>query len=143
MAEAIAKAELKRRHVAGVRVWSRGLAGAGWVETAKYAVEALGRLGIELPRRPSQVLTEKDLEAADLVLTMTSAQRERVAADWPDVCKNTFVISDFSGTLRGDVPDPVGRSEEDYDRCAERLKDEIVALVPKLRRTLRRRRPER
>jgi protein-tyrosine-phosphatase len=143
MAEAIARAEIRRGGIVGVKVWSRGLAGGGGMETADYAVSALRKLGLRLARRPSLSLTLEDLEAADLVLTMTSGQKERLAADWPVSLNKAFVISEFSGTGRGDVRDPMGCPEEEYDECASRLKDEITKMVPKLRRTLSRRRPKR
>lgn len=136
MAEAIARAELERRRISGVEARSRGLAGGGGMETPAYATSAVSKLGVRLARRPSQSLTAEDLEAADLVLTMTSGQKRRLAAEWPGSLAKAFVISEFSGTGRGDVEDPLGGSQGVYDVCAERLRDEITRMMPKLLRAL-------
>lgn len=131
MAEAIARAELARHGITGVKVWSRGLA-AGGTETAAYAVSALARLGVRLAKRPSQSLTAQDLEAADLVLTMTSGQKRRIAADWPGSRDKTSVLSEFSRSGRGDIEDPMGGSEHAYDVCASALRDEMELAIPKV-----------
>jgi protein-tyrosine-phosphatase len=136
MAEALARAELARRRIEGARVFSRGLAGGG-AETTSGAVDALAKMGIDLARRRSQALTAQDLEAADLVLTMTSGQVRSLAAAWPSLQAKLHTISEFSGSGRGDIADPIGGSQTDYDQCAAALRGEIAAMIPRLRRALR------
>jgi protein-tyrosine-phosphatase len=140
LAETILKAELARREIGNVTVSSAGTdAGAG-TGVSRYAVAAAKRMGLVLRGRRARALTRGRTVSADLILTMTEAQRQTVTDLWPEAAGRTFVISEFSGTHRGDVRDPVGGSEQVYLDCAQVLAGEVRKMMPRLRGILRQRR---
>jgi protein-tyrosine-phosphatase len=144
MAEAILKAELAGEQAAGdlaaVRVSSAGLDASPREVVSGEAVGAIKRLGLEMERRGARRLTGETLRRADLVLTMTHSQKERIGERWPDTLEKTFVLSEFSGSGRGGIQDPIGGSERVYSGCARQLAAEVKKLVPCLRSRLKQRR---
>jgi protein-tyrosine phosphatase len=144
MAEAILKAELAGGEAAGdlamVRVSSAGLDAGPREAVSGEAAHAIKRLGLKMERRGAHRLTGDELRRADLVLTMTHSQKERIGERWPDTLERTFVLSEFSGSGRGGIQDPIGGSERVYSGCARQLATEIKKLVPRLRRRLKQRR---
>ena len=57
---------------------------------------------------------------------------------WPDVVGKTHVLSDYTGSQRGAITDPVGGSDAAYAACAVDLSDEIARLLPMLERAVER-----
>ncbi|HVP57435.1 MAG TPA: low molecular weight protein arginine phosphatase [bacterium] len=147
MAEAILKAELaagrRAAEFAGVRVVSAGLDVIPGDKVSREAVRAVKLLGLTMARRGARRLADDRVSSADLVLTMTPSQRERIIAQWPGAEEKTFVLSEFSGSDRGGIEDPLGGSDRVYSDCARRLASEIKRLLPRLSRRLRERRAHR
>ena len=143
MAEAILKAELAGEQAAGddalVRVSSAGLDTGPRDAVSKEAVAAIKRLGLKMERRSARRLTVEQIRRADLVLTMTHSQKERIGDRWPGALEKTFVVSEFSGSGRSGIQDPIGGSERVYSGCARQLVAEIRKLLPHLRRLKERR----
>lgn len=126
MAEAIARHLLARQAVAhggasgpgpvSVLVRSAGTsAGEGEPATVE-ARRALKKLGIELGRHASKGLTRSMIRDADEILAMTQAHVRAVEAMEPAAASKVATIDPA-----GDVPDPIGGSQEEYDRTAARL----------------------
>ncbi len=53
---------------------------------------------------------------------------------WPDAAGKTHVLSDYTGSGRGAITDPLGGSDGAYEECAAGLSDEIARLLPMLER---------
>jgi protein-tyrosine-phosphatase len=70
---------------------------------------------------------------------MTLSQKERIGDRWPGTLDKTFVVSEFSGSGRGGIQDPIGGSERVYSGCARQLVAEIRKILPRLRRLKERR----
>jgi len=143
MAEALMKAELAARGLAGVRVASAGVSADGSSVTTRSALAALAELGVKARSRKSRPLAERDLAEADLVLTMTDLQKQRIALDYPWARAKTFVVPEFSGSRRAEISDPIGGADREYVRCALALRAEARKIVPKLGGILRKRRDAR
>ena len=139
MAEALMRAELEARGLDGVKVSSAGIAADGTSATTASALAVLAKLGVKARSRRSRLLAEGDLAAADLVLTMTDLQKQRIALEHPWALAKTFVMPEFSGSRRAEISDPIGGLEREYLDCALALRAEAKRMVPGIRRILRRR----
>ncbi len=122
---------------AGVGAWEGDPASGG-------AVRAVRRFGEDITGHRSRPLAPGDVLAADLVLTMTRAQRAMVRLLVPEARRRVFTMEGFARSgWRGedgedaevDVPDPLGNSDEEYGRTAERLWSLARGVVRWLRET--------
>jgi protein-tyrosine-phosphatase len=137
LAEVMMKARLKQANIADVNVSSAGTAAFEGAHAAADARAVARRMGLRLGGFRSHPLTQLRIRRADLVLTMTAYQKRMITERWPEAARKTFVISELSGSGRGAITDPIGKSETVYERCAADLADEITRLVPKVRRMLK------
>ena len=105
-----------------LEVLSRGIAAPRGEPMSGIAAEALKRGGIPILPHSSEPITERDIEEADLVLTMTSDQKQFVVRNFPQARDKTFLLK-----KNGDIADPTLWDLLVY----ERLRDNIaVALSP-------------
>ncbi len=65
------------------------------------------------------------VEWADVILTMTAAQRDWILHAFPEAEGKVMRVSEYSGTAI-DVEDPYGGDRAEYARCA----DFLSALIP-------------
>lgn len=102
---------------AGVRVLSAGVSAAPGMPAAAEAIEVVGREGMDLNTHRSRPLTPELVHEADVIYTMTEAQRRAVLQMTPAAAEKIFVLDP-----QGDVDDPVGGGVESYERAAERIR---------------------
>jgi protein-tyrosine-phosphatase len=111
---------------AGTSAWDGSPASEG-----SYLV-ALER-GLDLSNHRARMLTAEQVQAADLILTMTGAHASRVA-DLGGASK-VATMREFAGlpSHERDVPDPFGGDVEAYRATANLLAELIEAIVSRLR----------
>ena len=95
--------------------WTRGgqPASAG-------AQAAMRSRGLDLSRHRSREVTREMLASFDLVLTMERAHQEAIRAEFPQLAGRVFMLSEAAGS-RGDIEDPYGGAQADYDETADLL----------------------
>jgi protein-tyrosine phosphatase len=127
MAEAIARNALEREpSIAAdgeVFVASAGVAAASGMPVSSEALAALKRLGIQHEGR-SKPLTAAMIRNADLVLCMSAghvATARRLVGDTPAHREKVHVLDPA-----GDIVDPIGQGQDEYDALALRL----ARLIP-------------
>ena len=77
----------------------------------------------------SQPVTQKLIDDADMVVTMTNSHKQLlVGAVGPD---KLFCIDDV--THKGDIADPYGRDLSAYKKVEKQLRDAMDAIVAKLK----------
>jgi len=91
------------------------------------------RLGLDIASHCSRRLTQDLTDRADLVLTMSTVHRRRIAGSFPEARNKVVVLGDYTG-IQGDVEDPFGGTLEAYYRCAEQLSRLVGALYDRLTR---------
>jgi protein-tyrosine-phosphatase len=89
------------------------------------------RLGLDVASHCSRRLTQDLIDRADLVLTMSTVHRRRIAGSFPEARSKVVVLGDYAG-IAGDVEDPFGGTLEAYYRCAEQLSRLVAALHARL-----------
>ena len=141
LAEMIAKSAIRRAGLEKVYVSSAGTTAGEGAMASENARAAARRLGLSLTRFRSRPLTRQRVRRADLILVMTEAQKHDVIGKWPDAAAKTYTITEFSGSRRKEIDDPVGKPVEAYTACSRVLKDEVNRIIPKLKRMHRMRRP--
>ncbi len=107
-------------------VASAGLAVASEGEGATaHAAAVMAERGLSLADHRARSLDACAVGRADLILTMTAAQKGRVLQLHPAAADRVFTLAEYAG-LRGgkgggDIPDPIGGDMAIYRRCAEGL----------------------
>lgn len=109
----IQPADLPLRHMV---VQSAGLHATRGMRATEEARVAVKDLGGDLSSHNSQSATTDLLRRADVIYTMTDAQKEEVLDLYPWAERKTFRLDQ-----EGDIGDPIGASIAVYERVARRL----------------------
>nr|WP_092070696.1 low molecular weight protein arginine phosphatase [Dendrosporobacter quercicolus]NSL48344.1 low molecular weight protein arginine phosphatase [Dendrosporobacter quercicolus DSM 1736]SDM13804.1 protein-tyrosine phosphatase [Dendrosporobacter quercicolus] len=138
MAEAILKEKVRQHQLEDkIRVFSAGVAAGAEAPASTGAYLAMSAKGIDLTSHYSRQLLPKDVEAADLVLTMTAGHKGAVLHIVPSAGDKLYTLAEFAGGA-GQVTDPFGGSAEIYQACAAQIEqlleqawEKITALAGK------------
>ena len=99
-----------------------------WTVDGRPATESatmvMAEMGIDIRGHRSRLLTERIVENAALILTMTLSHAEAVRAEFPEHENRVFLLSEVVG-YDYDIVDPIGGSLLDYEETAQ----EIEALI--------------
>lgn len=113
MAEAILRAEIKRRKIKWWDVSSCGIHAEVGGDISVNSKAALKEINVELKGFKPHQLTQKQIENSTLVITMTESQR-RILED----CGNIRSVKEMCGF---DIPDPYGYGIEVYRMTRDAL----------------------
>ncbi|WP_341875811.1 low molecular weight protein arginine phosphatase [Defluviitalea saccharophila] len=130
MAEALAKRELKKASL-NIEVVSRGISVFFTSGASEYAHQAMKDYDLTLDEHKSRQIEPKDIEDADLILTMTDNHKKYLHINFPEYKGKIFTLKEFVEES-GDVEDPYGGRIEEYRNCAESLQQLIQKLVLKI-----------
>jgi protein-tyrosine-phosphatase/tRNA A37 threonylcarbamoyladenosine synthetase subunit TsaC/SUA5/YrdC len=112
----------------GVIVASAGMAAWAGGQASEHAVVAARELGGDLAGHESQPVTEALVRQADVILTMTAAQRAALVSQFPEAGGRVMLLS----PERQDVIDPIGGPLETYRRCARQIRGHLAARLDTL-----------
>lgn len=123
MGAAIARRLIEEMDLGGLKITalSAGVSAGEGAPAAPEAIEAVRRMGIEMGRHSSTYLTRELLARADLVFGMTRSHVEAARAIDPSASARIMLL-DPDG---GDIADPIGMSQEAYDRAAAAIRAAI------------------
>ncbi len=124
MAEQILKNKLKEAQIFDVRVSSAGLNVFPESITESKAIQALKNLGIVARKKKAKQLTDKQIASADYIITMTSAQKNKIFSN------KVFSIAELANG--SEVSDPYGQSQDVYDKTAFMLKLMVETVFNKI-----------
>lgn len=103
MAEALAGKILRSLNLAEkVEVASAGLNAFPGAAASREACSVLKEKGIDVSGHRARQLNEEMVRQADLILTMTAAQKRRLLELFPEAARKIFVLKEFAGA--GDSP---------------------------------------
>lgn len=125
MAQALAS------HLAGkmdvtIEADSAGLMVIPGSKVSKYSVDAVTEYGIDISSHIPKAITSELLDNADLIITMTKAQKDLIIKSIPYYSEKVKNLGEYS--INGDITDPYGADFNTYKECALQIKDAIVSL---------------
>jgi len=97
-------------------------------------MQVLKEEGIDASQHISSPISTILLKKADLIFVMTQGHRQQVLERVPEVEKRVYLLREFanisvSSPMDFDVPDPIGRSYQEYKACLISIKEAVLRLV--------------
>lgn len=125
MAEMIARHKIKSRKIKWWDVTSRGMAAEVGGTLSANARAALEEVGVQVnPSFNPRQLTQKIIESSEIVITMTSSQKQTLEG-----CGNVICISDVCGY---EIPDPYGGNLDLYRSTCDALDVACDKIIEKI-----------
>ncbi|MDD3364492.1 MAG: low molecular weight protein arginine phosphatase [Syntrophomonas sp.] len=115
-----------------IQVWSAGLVTHDDLPASPQAIEAMREEGIDISLHRSSHLRESHIREADLILTMTTSQRDNMLDRFPDIDAYLYTLGEFTGDEAGEVLDPYGQDMDTYRRSLSQLKLLVDRLIIKI-----------
>jgi L-threonylcarbamoyladenylate synthase len=97
----------------GYMVLSAGISAELGQPAAPESIEVAARHGVDLRAHESQPVTQRLLEQADQIFTMTRGHRESILGLYPHLGDRVELLA----RDESDIPDPIGMGEEEYEQC--------------------------
>lgn len=123
MAEAIFRAEIKKRKIKFVDTASAGIFAEGSTCISEYSAKCLAQLGIDFSQFKPRQLKHKMIESSFLVICMTNGQKELLNG-----FDNVFSVSEISGF---EIPDPYGMDFAAYELTAKKITQAVKLIIEK------------
>lgn len=105
----------------GLLIASAGIAAMTGGRPSPAALDVMKERGLDLSSHESQPLTDRLVQYADLILTMTRGHHDAILAQWPHASGRTKVVCHD----QMDVSDPIGGPTEMYRRCADQIEQQL------------------
>ncbi|MDI3522694.1 MAG: protein-tyrosine phosphatase [Bacillota bacterium] len=134
--------ELGERASSEIEIASAGLAAVPGSLATPQAMAVLREEGLDLTKHRAQQVSKDMLKEADLVLTMTRAQKERVVEEYPVARGKTWALAEVAALEGvdppgpGDISDPFGQSEEVYRRVRDEIKAALGPVISRIKKLL-------
>jgi len=108
-------------------VLSAGIGTAGGAEASESTKKVLYKEGIDASAHRSRPLTPDLVNGADFIFVMEDAHRRRVVDITPKAAMKTHLLLAFAKRQEAgesqEVPDPIGKPLEVYERVFESIKE--------------------
>ncbi len=97
-------------------------------------IEVLRREGIDAALHQSQPMSRTMLKKSDLILVMTQMHRQQIIEKVPSIENRVYLLREFASASKTfgsdmDIPDPIGKSSQDYEECLWLIKEAIGKIV--------------
>jgi len=79
-----------------IEITSAGLSAIDGMEASRWAQEVMQERGIDISQHRARNLSEKDVEEADLILTMSLSQKREIIERFPSVKDKVFLITELA-----------------------------------------------
>jgi protein-tyrosine phosphatase len=125
MAQGLLAAALPR-----VQVRSAGLNAMVGMPADETAVQLMQSRGIDITAHRAVQITRDRCQKADLVLVMSTDQRQWLQHTYPFVCGRVYRLGEFS---KRDVPDPFKQGERAFEHALAIIEEGLHQWLPRLR----------
>lgn len=127
MAEYLLRRRLGKQ--ANCKIGSAGLFAGNGMAASRPAIEVLREQAVDLTPHRSRVVTKDIIDAATLIVVMTSTHAVELKRRFPEAQDRIYLLKSFDpGCGGGDIPDPLGGTIAQY----RTIHDEIEATLPDL-----------
>ena len=103
--------------------------GAG--SASPHAQKIMAEMGLDLSNHKTASVNDYNMDEYHLILTMTQAHKNHIAALLGDVDEKLYTLGEYIG-VDGDISDPFGGDEEEYRQCAMQIKSLLELAIPKI-----------
>ena len=117
-----------------VHVSSAGLAANKDIPQPQIVADLLAKEGVKDLKNIPVMLTGKMIKGNDVVLAMTAAHKEEIIARYPRAAKKTYLLADYAGFGKDDIPDPYGLPDVFYFTIFRTIKAAVKAVLKKLKK---------
>ncbi|MBI2884982.1 MAG: low molecular weight protein arginine phosphatase [Candidatus Omnitrophica bacterium] len=107
-----------------VEVASAGIFAIEGMPPSRDTVRLLQQAGIDMSSHMAQVVTDRLIREADLIFVMERFQANELVRRVPDATPKVHLLKTFGlplasdvASLDADIPDPIGKPPEVYERC--------------------------
>lgn len=87
---------------------------------------------MDMPSHFSRQLTESDFAEDTVVLTVNKDEKDRIYRDFENAI-NVFTVSEYGRVPEKEIPNPVGKDEDEYRLCFDELYSIIFKVATKLK----------
>jgi protein-tyrosine phosphatase len=112
-----------------VSIESAGTMGEVGLDMEPGAVKALAARGLKGLSHSARQLDEGMLSRADVVYALTGRHRDWISSHFPAHAAKVSVLREAAGLPDGDVADPYGLSDDEYETCAARIEEALKILI--------------
>jgi protein-tyrosine-phosphatase len=119
------ESERQKRGLPVPAVCSAGMAAMDGFPASHFAVQAVSGPGASLADHVARRITPILIREADFILVVSDSIAAAVLQRVPDAADRITVLN----AAGGGIPDPFGGSLEDYQRCADALRNELEAFL--------------
>ena len=113
--------------VAVMKVSSAGVAVFSGSSASPQSVQVMAEFGMNLAEHRARQFNDGIAREADLILTMTTGQKQVILQRYPAAEERVFTLTEFVGSNSGEITDPFGQSVEVYRKSAQ----DLQALIDK------------
>ncbi|MDP8253427.1 MAG: low molecular weight protein arginine phosphatase [Candidatus Kaelpia aquatica] len=111
---------------------SCGTAALLGMEATKEAIEVLKREDIRIFDHRSKPLTEELIDWADLILVMEERHRRSLLQYQPQANEKVFLLTEFAGSGKQDIIDPIAKPLEVYEGLSIDLKFYLIKVIERI-----------
>lgn len=103
--------------------------------TTRETIEVMFREGIDVSGHLTQILTDRTIVGVDLILVMESFHKDVILRRVPRAKNKVHLITEYcrpegeDALVDPDVPDPIGRSIEVYEKSLEVIRESVERIV--------------
>ena len=132
----MAKGLLKKLLAArDIQVISAGISAIPGFRPTKETIEVMAKEGIDVSGHLTQRLTPEMIDRADVILVMEHWHKEQILRLVPSSKSRVFLLREFADQAQGteiEIPDPIAKPPEVYERCFQMIKESVEKVVAKL-----------
>ena len=137
MAKALIQREIVARGLGDVvEVDSAGTYAMVGHPASAGSVNAMAQRGLDISDHRAKQITADLVDAADIIIVMTGQHRRSIFVTWPKAIVKTLLLSELAGE-HGDIEDPYGGEQWQYDEAASIIEDYVQRGMPLLLRRLK------
>ena len=111
----------------GYKVLSAGTMDMAGAPASAESIKACAAKGVDITRHASRPLTRSLVDASDFIFCMTRSHCEQVRFLSAEAERKCSLLA-----RDGDIPDPIGRPQERFDRCADMIEAAVKTRLSEL-----------
>lgn len=132
MGEKILSKMVREKGLSGLNVQSAGTAAIPGYSIYGDLKTALDIKGIEYSGHIPRMVDRNIMEESDIILAMTREHSGYLKERFSEYADKVFMLSEFAGAGREDIPDPIGQGVETYLRVYDSIEEYLVKMKERL-----------